>query len=112
MKVAGVGIDVVDIVRIRPHVKRKSSKFLRDTFTEQERAYCGKYKDRAPHFAGMFAAKEAVVKACGGKVFIRGVEVRHRGSGQPEIWISNHRTKIHISISHSDTIACAIAIKS
>jgi holo-[acyl-carrier protein] synthase len=64
--IVGLGMDVVDVARIRrilagpgPRVER----FLARCFTERERAYCDGARDRAVRYAARFAAKEAAAKA-------------------------------------------------
>lgn len=112
MKVDGIGIDIAEIDRFRTVIKEKKDHFLENTFSITEQAYCFSYRDPAPHFAGMFAAKEATRKATGDiSESILAVEVRHTKTGKPEIWVKGKRTKsILVSITHSQSIACAVAI--
>ena len=63
MKISGIGIDIIEISRFRLVVRKGKNRFLENTFSEAERTYCFSYRDPAPHFAGTFAAKEAVEKA-------------------------------------------------
>ena len=65
MTVRGIGIDVVQISRMREVIGRWEERFLRRIFTEQEIAYCRARRDPVPHFAARFAAKEAGLKALG-----------------------------------------------
>ena len=112
--VSGVGIDLVDISRIRTILNENKDHFMDNTFSEEEVRYCTSFTDPAPHFAGTFAAKEAYRKATGlfDKKFSE-IEIRRTSAGRPEIWIENTRdTSLHISISHTDRDATAIAIKS
>ncbi|MCL2049536.1 MAG: holo-ACP synthase [Defluviitaleaceae bacterium] len=107
-----IGIDIVKIARF----ENLSQAFLSRFFTEYEREYIA--AKGAESAAGMFAAKEAVVKALG--TGFRGVspadvEIRHKKSGQPYIVLRKNRgslrkRKIRISISHSDTDAVAVAV--
>lgn len=112
--ISGIGIDLVDIARIRAILHKDTAKFMTNTFSQKETEYCTSFTDPAPHFAGTFAAKEAYRKASG--IFDRvfsDIEIRRDNSGRPEIWIGNvHDTSTHISISHTDRDATAIAIKS
>lgn len=59
----GIGTDIIEISRIRSAIQRHSHHFLNKLFTGREQYYCNQYKDPVPHFAGRFAAKEAVIKA-------------------------------------------------
>jgi holo-[acyl-carrier protein] synthase len=63
--VRGIGIDVVQISRMREVIARWEDRFLRRVFTEGEIAYCRARRDPVPHFAARFAAKEAGLKALG-----------------------------------------------
>jgi holo-[acyl-carrier protein] synthase len=60
-----VGVDIVDVERIRGVMERVPS-FLTRVFTDAEREYCNRYADPAPHYAARFAAKEAAFKALSG----------------------------------------------
>ena len=61
--IVGIGIDLVKIERIDK--ASRGPGFLERVFTEREREYCSRQKYPAQHFAGRFAAKEAVLKAIG-----------------------------------------------
>ena len=106
-----VGIDMVSVARMRRALEEKREKFLQNTFSKLEQEYCFLYSDPAPHLAGTFAAKEAVRKASGLTVPFNEIEIRRTKSGKPEVWIGNKQTPtMHISITHTDTDACAIAV--
>ncbi len=120
----GLGVDIVSVERMRTILDRTKT-FADRMFTEQERSYCEDKPDPAIHFAGRFAAKEAVVKAlgCG---FSQGVHPRHievcaNKNGRPEVVLSDAAKEVAeamgvydlpLSISHTkdDAIACAIAL--
>ena len=65
MTVRGVGIDLVQISRMRMVIARWQERFLRRVFTDGEIAYCRARRDPVPHLAARFAAKEAGLKALG-----------------------------------------------
>ncbi len=107
----GVGIDIVDVARMRDACAQDS--FLERTFTDIERTYCDSFKDKDERYAGTFAAKEAVRKATGelSRSF-REVEVRRDELGKPGVWNEGvRRDDIEISISHSAGVAVAVAIR-
>ncbi len=108
-----VGIDIIDIRRFKARSMQRGERFIRNTFTEQECEYCYSYRDPAPHLAGTFATKEAVRKIYGDKPLqLSDIEVRHRASGKPEVWMKGKRSRnISISITHNATVAIAVAIK-
>ena len=73
--VPGIGVDVVDVERMQFALER-TPKIRRRLFTEAEIAYCEKYRFAERHYAGRWAAKEAVTKALGcGLIQWNGVEV-------------------------------------
>lgn len=69
-------------------IERWGGRFLDRVFTPAERAYCDSHRRPAVHYAGRFAAKEAVAKALGTGVAFgvrwRDVEVE-RPSGSPPL---------------------------
>jgi len=107
----GVGIDMVDIVRFEKFTSRDSDAFLSKVFFDNECVYCFSHKNPAPHLAGMFACKEAVSKALGVEAFpFSEIEVRHKGNGAPEVFHKGGKLAIKVSITHTDTVAVAIAV--
>jgi len=113
MHVIGLGVDATEISRFRAVLKKKNQRFLSNTFSASERAYCASFKDPAPHFAGLFAAKEAARKASGAfLVPLSSLEILPDKKGKPEVWISGKRSKeLLISITHSRSLACATALR-
>lgn len=111
MAIRGVGIDTVEISRMRDAVSI-AERFLENTFSEIERVYCNSFTDRATHYAGTFAAKEAVRKATGELTrMFNEIEIRRNTQGKPEVWTDGtQRTDIHISITHTHEQASAIAL--
>ncbi len=117
--IIGIGIDLVKIDRIDKAVKNHPG-FLERVFTEREREYCVRQKFAAQHFAGRFAAKEAVLKAIGtgwsAGVKWTDMEVLHGEGGGPIVNISG-RVKdlmdlrgvkqIFLSYSHDEGYAVA-----
>ena len=62
--ILGIGVDIVEIGRMKKAVAKEA--FVRRVFTEAEAAYCrSRGAGMAESFAGRFAAKEAVLKAFG-----------------------------------------------
>lgn len=118
MPVLGIGNDIVSIARIKRSLSR--GKIVGKLFSKREEAYCLKYKDPYPHFAGRFAAKEAIVKALGTGVGERvnwlDMEILNESSGQPRVLFSDKLqkelagTQILISISHCEEYASAVAL--
>ena len=121
--VIGVGVDIIDVDRIRKSHERHAGRFLDRIYTKEEQAYCMDMKNPYPRLAARFAAKEAISKA-----FTTGIG-EHLG------WLSMSITKgkrdepmvlldkqgkallaevggsaVLISLSHTDTIAQAFAV--
>ena len=104
-------------------VKRHSGHFLDRCFTESEQRYCAKNKRVAEHYAGRFAAKEAVFKALGtgwrGKMAWTDMEILPDAAGKPQLVLTGECARHaagagikrwHISITHIATHAMASAI--
>jgi holo-[acyl-carrier protein] synthase len=114
-----VGVDIVEIGRIRAAVERWGKRFLKRVYTEGEVVYS---RGRAPQLAARFAAKEATMKALGtGRrgVAWREVEVANEASGAPILKLHGRAVqrarvlglqRFAISISHSRDYAVAFVI--
>ncbi len=121
--IIGLGTDIVEIVRIGQMIERHGELFLQRVYTEEEIRYCQRRKECYQHFAGRWAAKEAVMKTLG-TGWVRGVgwqniEVLTKKSGQPTIHIRGsavdlaRKMGIHevlITISHCRAYATATAV--
>lgn len=117
ININGIGIDIIEIERLKKSFSRKGQAFLDKIFTDKEKKYCFKFKDYIPHFAARFAAKEAVAKAFGlgfGKdLTFLDIEIFNDIKGKPQINLSQRiKNKfkfenILISLSHSKEYAIA-----
>ena len=65
MDILGIGTDIVECLRIGRMIEQHGELFLTRIFTEREVRYCQERKRAVEHFAGRWAAKEAVLKALG-----------------------------------------------
>lgn len=123
MNVLGIGIDIVEISRIRGILDRHGAHFIERVFTEEERRYCSAMKEPAPFYAARFAAKEAVAKAfgtgIGAEISWLDIEVQRASSGKPSILLhgsggefARHfgAREVLISLSHSENYAVAQAM--
>ncbi|MBF0485016.1 MAG: holo-ACP synthase [Candidatus Omnitrophica bacterium] len=111
--ITGTGVDIVEIPRIRKAVETWGDKFLNKIFTSEEIAYAKKHEVPYPHYAGRFAAKEAVYKALGDKkITWQDLTIVNDSDGKPLCRLKGKRLqgKIHLSISHSKYYAVASAI--
>lgn len=119
----GIGTDIVECLRIAQMIERHGELFINRVYTPYEVRYCQERKQSTQHFAGRWAAKEAVLKALG-TGWIRGiswrdVEVRNDGGGKPTIALSGGAREraqsigleqMLISISHCRSHATAYAL--
>jgi phosphopantetheine--protein transferase-like protein len=106
-----VGIDMVVIARFTLVLKKQQTAFLEKVFFASEIKYCMSHKNKAPHFAGLFAAKEAVSKALGTSRYpFAEIEVRHKEDGAPEAYHKGKRLSVTISITHTKTLAASVAV--
>ena len=121
--IVGLGTDIIEIVRIGRMVERHGELFLNRVYTEDEIRYCQRRRECYQHFAGRWAAKEAVMKTLG-TGWIRGVswrdiEVESLPSGQPVVKVYGGAREyceklgiddVLITISHCRSYATATAI--
>jgi holo-[acyl-carrier protein] synthase len=118
--IRGVGVDIVEITRVREVSEQWGDRFLRRVFTAGELEHCLQKFNPHQHLAARFAAKEAVSKALatgwGGDFRWTDVEVVNDSSGKPQIVFHGRlREKlassiIHVSLSHADTHVVAMAL--
>lgn len=114
-----IGTDIVEIDRVQ-RALAKTEHFKQRVFTEVEMSYCeGRGKQCVASYAGIFAAKEAFVKALG-VGFRQGswqeICIGHDAWGAPVLQVSgtfqkllikSGYTRISLSISHSREYATA-----
>ena len=118
----GLGVDVVEIERMRKIIKRTPS-FTEKMFSAAEVRYCQNKPEPEIHFAARFAAKEAVLKALGvgfsQGVAYTDVEVALKNGGAPYTQLHGKACEIAedagvidipLSISHTKTEAVCVAI--
>lgn len=123
MNLVGIGIDVVEVSRIKSSLDEFGERFLTRIFTESEQEYCLKQKRPELHFAARFAAKEAIAKAFGtgiGKeVGWLDMEIVRKPSGEPEVKLSGDALKhseskgiqqVMVSLTHAKHYAAANAV--
>ena len=113
--VRGIGIDLCEIARMQRLLDESHS--LRRMFTEAEQAYiASKAASAAQTMAGMFAAKEAVLKALGTGLTIpmTDIVITHTELGQPVASLTGKAAEpggtVMISITHDAGMAAAFAV--
>ena len=122
MQVFGIGTDIVECARIESMIEKHQNLFIDRVFTPVEIEYCSKRKAAVQHYAGRWAAKEAILKSLG-TGWAKGIawtdiEVRNEMGGQPKVRLGGGAreicekkgiTEILISISHCAQFATAYA---
>lgn len=124
MALAGVGVDILEISRMEKTMKRTPA-FVRRIFTDEERIYCERSPWPAQHYAGRFAAREAVLKALGTGfsqgIGLKDISVSRDKQGKPVANLSGKAYEIakekgvvevviSISFTHEVAVANAVAV--
>ena len=115
------GTDIIEISRIRESIERSGDKFINILFTPAEIEYCeSKRNAKYYHYAGRFAAKEAIFKAVSPllknkfDISWHNAEVINDENGNPGIRFIDIRfnkiKNIDISISHCKEYAVATVV--
>ena len=114
-----LGLDLIEIERVRRALERHGDGFRERCFTQAEREYCDARANPAQHYAGRFAAKEAVGKALGVGVYFTWKEIEIRGRPKPGVHLTGRTaraaqrlgaTRIDVSMTHSRELAAAVAV--
>lgn len=121
--ILGTGIDIIEVTRIRASHEKFGERFLRRILRPDEIAYCLSHRDPAPHLAARFAAKEAISKAfgtgIGAQLGWQDMEVGRKESGEPfvilhdggeRLFQQRGGSKLHLTLSHTQQYATALAI--
>jgi holo-[acyl-carrier protein] synthase len=121
--ILGTGIDLIEVERIRSSHEKFGERFLKRILRPGEIDYCLLHRDPSPHLAARFAAKEAISKAFGtgisGELGWQDMEICRKETGEPYVVLhgagqrlfeSRAAARLHLSISHTQHYASAIAI--
>jgi holo-[acyl-carrier protein] synthase len=114
-----VGIDAIEIARVRRVLQRHPERFLRRVYTPEEVSFC---RGRVAELAARFAAKEAVMKALGtgarGLAW-REIEILPNSRGKPIVYLHGLAAKraatiglrgVDVSLTHSRELAIAAVV--
>lgn len=123
MQVLSLGIDIVEIPRIRAVYERHTRRFTERVYTPEERQRLLRLKDPVAYLAGRWAAKEAVLKALGtgltGGISWQDINVLRKPSGEPYVALGGKAAeraevmglqRVLVSLSHGKDYAVAQAI--
>ena len=126
MNVFGIGTAIIECLRIAQMIERHGELFINRVYTSNEIDYCSSRKAATQHYAGRWAAKEAILKAMGTGwargIRWRDIEIRNEAGGAPIVALAGGArdvcetlgiTRVLISISHcrSHATAYALALK-
>jgi len=120
--IIGVGIDMIEVDRVAEKIG-KDQGFREKIFSVNEILFCESKVNSGENYAARFAAKEAFLKATGqGLAFgynLSDIEVIPDANGKPSLALNgtfkqlaseNNWNKIHVSLSHLKSVACAVVI--
>ncbi len=124
MSAVGVGVDLVEVERVRRMIAEKGAHVFDRLLTPAEAAYCRSRPDPAEHVAVRLAAKEAVYKALQGSNAARGIgwreiEVVRAPDGRPDVALTGLAAReaqelgvrrVLLSLSHTHQAAVAVAL--
>lgn len=109
-----VGTDIIEIIRIKEAIENGGKAFLDRVYTEKEQQYCESKKNvKYQHYAGRFAAKEAIFKTISNEmktISWKDIEIVNESNGNPQVYLYNKKSDIQVSISHCKEYATATAI--
>ncbi|ACB83898.1 holo-ACP synthase [Natranaerobius thermophilus] len=120
--IIGLGVDIIEIARIKKVYNKFPWKFVNKLFSDREQKKLMTLHNPNEYISGRFAAKEAVAKAFGtgiGQVRWKDIEILTADEGYPVVNLHGEAlnkaeelgvTKVYLSISHSKTSAVANAI--
>lgn len=122
--IVGIGIDLVEVERMRRLLERKGNRALHRLFTEGERTYAATHPEPARQLAARAAAKEAAFKALAGNDLARAIgwrelEVLSRRQQAPMLLLHGRAmqranelgvVRVHLSLTHTDLSAAAFVV--
>jgi holo-[acyl-carrier protein] synthase len=122
-RIIGIGTDIIECLRIAQMIERHGELFIGRVYTPHEIQYCQSRKMAYQHFAGRWAAKEAILKALGTGwrrgISWRDVEICNEPGGFPVVALRGGAldvadqlgiTEVLVSISHCRSHATAYAM--
>lgn len=120
--ITAIGVDIVDVARIRRLLERHGSRFVSRVLGAEETALLQGRRDAAQFVAGRFAAKEALIKAFGKYLTERPgypqIEILADSADRPRVVCRFPMSRAFasvqmlVSISHEKSHAVAMAVLS
>ena len=121
MKILGIGVDIVENIRI--HKSLKNVNFIKRVFSSSEILLAKNIVNKKSYYSKRFAAKEAFSKALGtglrGSVNLQAISITHNNMGKPSFEFNKQVQNIlsnrniiyqHLSISDEKNIAVAFVV--
>jgi holo-[acyl-carrier protein] synthase len=120
MRIVGIGVDVVEVERIRNLLESRPG-FRDRVFTSGEIHDCQSEADPGPCFAARWAAREAAAKALGGvpQLDWHEIAVRRGPDGDPHLSLEGKARaraeelgadQLLVSLSHEKSVAAAFCV--
>ncbi len=111
--VIGIGIDIIEVARVKKAIEAHA-RFVDKVFTAEEIRYSESMHNKYLHLAARFAAKEAFIKALGRRVSWTAVGVVNLPSGKPELVVNLPGdpgfTRATVSLSHINDYGLAMVV--
>lgn len=113
-----IGVDLIEIERIERALERRP-RLAERLFQPRELEFCRSRARPATHLAARFAAKEAAVKALGGRgIGLREIEVEGGGGEPPRLVLHGaaaaaareQGVRLEVSLTHSRADAAAVVV--
>ncbi|MEE8340896.1 MAG: holo-ACP synthase [Candidatus Neomarinimicrobiota bacterium] len=114
-----IGTDIISVPRLNKTINSShGNKFINRIFTKNEIDYCQNKVNSIQHFAGRFAAKEALTKALLSSeivesISMKSIEIISGKNRNPEVNLSlgsKLQLRYKVSISHTEEYAIAFAL--
>ena len=114
MRLIGIGIDIVEVNKIKKAIKKFGVNFLKRVFDKKELQNISKNRVYYQRLAARFAAKEAVIKALSKKetLALNEILILNKPNGAPYCEFKKDiNVEVFLSITHIEkyAVACAIA---
>ncbi len=116
-----IGNDIVEVGRIRKSIQTHGKKFINKIFSQEEIDFCERRSLPEIHYAGRFAAKEAVKKALlsldpNQIIPLNKIQISRKDNESPKVEYLQtsplQKLEIQLSISHTEKYASAVALVS
>ena len=121
--IAGIGLDIIEIVRLSKVIEKYPDAFLKYVYTEEEQKIAKSRRNSIQFLAGRWAAKEAFVKALGVGIGHHchwlDIAILNDEKGRPTVRLKGRGLKtteelsisrINVSISHEISMASAFVV--